>query len=168
MIKQTIELTTNTSDVRVSRKLSNELKHWQRTTLQKLQQEPGKPKYPIQWTSERQRRAFFATKGFGRGIPTRRTHRLSQSWDVVVNINQITRWEAFVAELTVFLAKFGIGAPPQPPLPSVWVSVDNPTDYEPFVTGIHQQGFHHDTGWYQSAKVLDTAFQQLEGIMETL
>ena len=31
------------------------------------------PTYPIQWDSERQRRAFFATDGFGRGIPTERT-----------------------------------------------------------------------------------------------
>ncbi len=35
---------------------------------------PGSPvRYPIQWDSERQRRAFFATDGFGSGIPYRRT-----------------------------------------------------------------------------------------------
>ena len=41
---------------------------------------PGPPKYPIQWTSERQRKAFFATRGFGRGIPTRRTGRINEGW----------------------------------------------------------------------------------------
>jgi len=35
---------------------------------------PGSPIiYPVNWDSEKQRRAFFATDGFGRGIPTKRT-----------------------------------------------------------------------------------------------
>lgn len=33
----------------------------------------GEPKYPIKWDSVRQRKAFFATGGFGGGIPYRRT-----------------------------------------------------------------------------------------------
>lgn len=33
---------------------------------------PGPVVYPIRWKSERQRRAFFATQGFGRGVPTKR------------------------------------------------------------------------------------------------
>lgn len=42
--------------------------------------------YPIQWTSERQRRAFFATDGFGRGIPTRRTDKINQwRYEVIGN-----------------------------------------------------------------------------------
>ena len=44
-------------------------------------QQPAPPvQYPIQWTSERQRRAFFATNGFGAGIPTRRTGALEDAW----------------------------------------------------------------------------------------
>lgn len=43
---------------------------------ERLSQE-GKPvRYPIDWDSERQRRAFFATNGFGKGIPYRRTHAM--------------------------------------------------------------------------------------------
>ncbi len=34
------------------------------------------------WTSEKQRRAFFATNGFGRGIPYKRTGKLNKSWEV--------------------------------------------------------------------------------------
>lgn len=42
--------------------------------IQKRMKESGdKPKYPIQWDSEKQRRAFFATDGFGGGIPHQRT-----------------------------------------------------------------------------------------------
>jgi hypothetical protein len=43
--------------------------------------EEGKPvTYSIQWDSERQRRAFFATNGFGRGIPYRRIDRYRLGW----------------------------------------------------------------------------------------
>jgi hypothetical protein len=43
--------------------------------------EEGKPiQYPVQWDSERQRRAFFATNGFGKGIPYQRTHQYRLSW----------------------------------------------------------------------------------------
>lgn len=41
----------------------------------------SRPRYPIQWDSERQKRAFFATDGFGRGIPTRRTGA-SLRWEI--------------------------------------------------------------------------------------
>lgn len=168
MIKQEIEFTPITSDIRVSRYLSAQLQHWRTQTLTHLQQEPGKPKYPIRWTTLRQKRAFFASDGFGRGIPTKRTHKLSQSWDVTVNIQQISLFENYRVALITFLTKFGIGTAPTPPPPSIWVSVSNPVDYERFVTGTDQQGFHHDTGWYQSPQVIDSAFQQLEGIIESL
>lgn len=44
---------------------------------------PGKPvRYPVQWDSERQRRAFFATDGFGRGIPTVRTGAYNAGYQI--------------------------------------------------------------------------------------
>lgn len=43
--------------------------------------EEGRPvTYPVRWDSERQRRAYFASNGFGRGIPYRRTHRYRFGW----------------------------------------------------------------------------------------
>lgn len=35
---------------------------------------------PYKWQSEKQRRAYFATDGFGGGIPYKRTDKLSQGW----------------------------------------------------------------------------------------
>lgn len=40
---------------------------------------------PYRWQSEKQRRAFFATKGFGRGVPSRRTGDLSRGWQASVD-----------------------------------------------------------------------------------
>ncbi len=42
--------------------------------------EGKKPTYPIRWDSEKQRRAFFATGGFGGGIPYNRTQAYIRSW----------------------------------------------------------------------------------------
>jgi len=57
-------------------------------SIRKEMKVPGaRPTYPIQWDSERQRKAFFATKGtFIRGydgpskIPTRRTGNYVRAW----------------------------------------------------------------------------------------
>jgi hypothetical protein len=40
---------------------------------------------PYQWQSEKQRRAFFATKGFGKGVPSQRTGELSRGWQASVD-----------------------------------------------------------------------------------
>lgn len=52
--------------------------------LNRLTVEP--PKWPAgkkrDWQSERQRRAYWATNGFGGGIPTQRTGKLLASYDV--------------------------------------------------------------------------------------
>ena len=37
-------------------------------------------RYPVQWDSEKQRRAYFASNGFGKGIPYQRTGRTRLSW----------------------------------------------------------------------------------------
>lgn len=39
-----------------------------------------RPTYPIDWDSEKQRRAYFATDGFGGGIPHARTNAMPQGW----------------------------------------------------------------------------------------
>lgn len=45
---------------------------------------PGAPvTYPVRWDSEKQRRAFFATDGFGRGIPTVRTGAYNAGYMIV-------------------------------------------------------------------------------------
>jgi len=47
-------------------------------------QKPGlSPTYPIDWASARQRAAFYASDGFGRGIPTRRTDEAVNAWNAI-------------------------------------------------------------------------------------
>jgi hypothetical protein len=53
--------------------------------LAELRIVPPPPNYPIKWKTARQRRAFFASNGFGRGIPTQRTGALLDAYDVVLS-----------------------------------------------------------------------------------
>jgi len=53
------------------------------TNIKVRMSEPGKPiTYPVQWDSEKQRRAFFATNGFGKGIPYTRNGGYERSYAV--------------------------------------------------------------------------------------
>ena len=46
-------------------------------------QQPGSPiKYPVQWDSEKQRRAYFASNGFGAGIPYARIGAYNAGWEI--------------------------------------------------------------------------------------
>ena len=51
--------------------------------IRQRMRKPGQsPRYPIKWDSEKQRRAFFASDGFGRGIPTSRTGAYPAGWNI--------------------------------------------------------------------------------------
>lgn len=60
-------------------------------TLQRVQKRmrtPGKkPTYPIPWVSKKQMRAFFASDGFGRGIPTKRSNEYVRGWQIAKTEN---------------------------------------------------------------------------------
>ncbi|PJF38481.1 MAG: hypothetical protein CUN54_10770, partial [Phototrophicales bacterium] len=83
--------------------------------------------YPIEWTSERQRRAYFATDGFGAGIPYKRTGETDAGWEMEIKI---------------------IGR-------AVKVIIENNSPAAPWVYGSlakrgfkrFQQRFHEITGW---------------------
>ena len=48
------------------------------------------PTYPIHWDSDKQRKAFFASKGFGQGIPTSRTKAYESGWTLDAITNGVT------------------------------------------------------------------------------
>lgn len=51
--------------------------------VRKRMSEPGAPVTgPIEWDSDKQRKAFFASDGFGGGIPHNRTGAYERSWTV--------------------------------------------------------------------------------------
>lgn len=50
--------------------------------IAKRMRTPGSPSVsPVAWDSEKQRRKFFATDGFGGGIPTVRTDAIPDAWE---------------------------------------------------------------------------------------
>lgn len=90
---------------------------------------------PYIWQSEKQRRAFFATKGFGRGIPTKRTDELKNGWTVTT---QDSNW--------------------------TMVKIENKSGYAGFVQGEYQQKGHAADKWRKIEQVvsdnLKGAFQK--------
>lgn len=104
---------------------------------------PGPVKRPIQWTSEKQRKAFFATDGFGHGIPYRRRSP---------NGGITSRWLTLV-----YVDSGGLTA-----------TVKNDTPAAPFVYGKWKQIFHTNTGWPDARPILDriaeeTRIEVIEG-----
>jgi hypothetical protein len=102
--------------------------------LRLLANAPRPVKYPIQWKTERQRRAFFASDGFGKGIPYQRTGTVAQGW----------RIEADRVDNATVLA------------------ISNPVSYAKFVYGTTedpkaQQPFHVATGWSNANTLVDAA-----------
>ncbi len=93
--------------------------------LQRVQTDPGPVKRPIRWASDRQRRWWFASKGGGKGIPYKRTGKLSAGWHWVNN--------------------FADGA--------FETRLENPSPITDYVMGIKQQPFHADTGWVRADEV---------------
>lgn len=73
---------------------------------------------PYQWQSEKQRRAYFATDGFGGGIPYQRTDEMVNAWDWIANNTDWTR-----------------------------VIVYNPVETVTYVIGDDQQKGHKADGW---------------------
>ena len=104
--------------------------------LNELGVEPPAPDYPLRWASEKQRRAFFATDGFGRGIGAPRTHELAQGWRVDVKASNFY-------ELDIY----------------------NRKDYARFVEGDDQQPFHIDTGWVYAPQIISDAIPAYEDVI---
>jgi len=102
------------------------IKRIRQQILDELRQYPGPVKYPFRWKSERQRRAFFATNGFGHGIPYVRTNALKDGWTTRIRDTK---------DGAVF-------------------EVANNTDYAEFVVGDFAQPGHINTGWPNAAKTI--------------
>ena len=102
------------------------IKRIRQRILDDLREYPGPVKYPFRWKSERQRRAYFATDGFGWGIPYVRTNALKDGWTTHI---RDTRYGA------VF-------------------EVVNNANYAEFVVGDWQQPGHIQTGWSSAAVIV--------------
>lgn len=88
----------------------------------------------LRWKSRKQQQAFFASNGFGGGIPTERTDAYINDFEVVV-------------ETTDFAGS---------------VSVINNNPAAGYIGGDDQQPFHEDTGWPNITKTLEAEEPNVE------
>jgi len=101
--------------------------------LARLQTIPGPPNHPIQFTTPRQRKAFFATNGFGRGIPTQRKGKIVGGWK--------GSFEATDSGGVLVLSNWN--------------------EAVQFLQGVYMQGFHRDTGWVPIDDVEEEAHNEM-------
>jgi hypothetical protein len=80
---------------------------------------------PYRWTSEKQRRAYFATDGFGGGIPYQRTGNLAEAWTME---EANSDWNT--------------------------VKLTNNSEYGQYVQGDEQQVGHKADGWRLIATII--------------
>lgn len=104
--------------------------------LTRLHTIPGKPVYPLRWRSRRQQQAYFASNGFGGGIPHQRRGTIA---------------EAFGAE---FIPTESGGI----------VALTNPYEEARFIHGPDTQPFHLDTGWVQIDDITEDFFREAEDV----
>lgn len=108
------------------------LKKYMRSFMQTtsgMKKYPGGVIYPIDWESEKQRKFFFATDGFGGGIPTSRTGELFRHFDVETSRRDL-------------LAK-----------------IENTADIAKYIIGDRQQKFHKATGYRKMDSYDDEALK---------
>lgn len=120
----------------------------QQKTLRILQMPAPAVKRPLIWASRRQQNAFFKSKGFGKGIPTKRTGALQAGWHGILEddfteglftlYNDATTRDYFTGAI-IF--------------------------YEQYVTGINMQPFHKNTGYVPSQNILANAMIEAEEIV---
>jgi len=106
----------------------------------------GAVKRPIEWTSEKQRKAFFATDGFGAGIPYKRTGKLQAGWGLlaVQNLDGSTLILQNMAEAAKYV--YGFFGQRRP-----------------------QQQFHRNTGWQTVKKTQDkTVRKMIDALIDNL
>jgi hypothetical protein len=92
--------------------------------IEQLSAEPPKPTYPFKWKSIKQRKAFFATNGFGGGIPYKRTHKLANSWHTSFKLvsNREAEWQVSNDDPA---AQFVQGRYAQPGHIDRWIQIDS-------------------------------------------
>jgi len=110
----------------------------------RLAEAPARPAYPIQWTSERQRRYVMALLRANDNLPYRRTRALERGWQSVV------RPETFGASITTFSAV--------PYAKFVQGGLNVPVGSSAFPP---QQRFHQISGWRPAQPVISAAMRTI-------
>jgi hypothetical protein len=90
----------------------------------------GKPKYPLRWKSDKQRKYVMAMLRKENNLPYRRTGRLETAWAGSSTVKQVT-----IANTARDKRKGQFIAP--------------------FVIGAFQQPFHADTGWQKRSAAIE-------------
>jgi len=116
-------------------------------TLTQAAAAPSGVARPIEWTSEKQRKAYFATNGFGGGIPYRRTGLVNAGW----NLLAVERSGGLVEVILLNT---------DPKAEFVYGTFNNNDRY--------QQRFHRNSGWSRSRTIRAQVFAAVNRSVEAM
>jgi hypothetical protein len=122
-IHQAVDFIPQAIDAYARRELRPFASQWVDRTLRR---EPGPPRYPLQWESERQRRFVMAKLRRENNLPYQRTHAYVAGWHVIGD---------YTGGLTSITVEH------------LWAAAQ-------YVGGRRQQRFHRHTGWPNAADEL--------------
>lgn len=106
-----------------------------------LRRYPGAPRYPLVWTSERQRRYVLAKLRRENNLPYRRTGRLAAGYKVIVVYTPAT-------------------------ITMIEVRHDSPVPHV-YVKGLKQQKMHTYTGWDRDSETIEFYSELMADEVET-
>lgn len=136
-VLEVIAETAQKSPVLMQTALRRNIRRLASRILKPLQKEPPRFNGKRRWKSEKQRRAYFATDGFGMGIPYRRTHQLARGWRVEFDGKD---------------AYNGV------------INIVNDSDVARFVQGDDAQPMHLDSGWPQLAPAVAEGRVEIQNV----
>lgn len=116
--------------------------------IDELQYQPSKPKYPLRWASEKQRRFVMAKLTKENNLPYRRTGKLAEQWRMYL-LAQAEGSFSVVIENASPVSKFVYGS----------LAQDRGAALR------FQQPFHQDTGWFPATDTVKYWFDALDDMI---
>jgi hypothetical protein len=115
-----------TAPRRMNKAYKRRVKTIRQNVLDELRETPGKPRYPLRWKSDKQRKFVMAKLRREKNLPYQRTGMLEAGWTTEI-LDQ--------KDGAIF-------------------QVQNRLPFARFVQGDDAQPFHLDTGWPQAADIV--------------
>jgi len=121
-IKDAVKQSPRAIDALMNGSIRNDTKQ---RLLKALSVTPGPVVLPVEWETDKQRKAFFASNGFGRGFGAKRTGEISNAWELEGESKNGT------GDFIIF----------------------NPKKAAQYLYGPRQQRFHIQTGWIGESQI---------------
>lgn len=125
-VLEAINDASKTAAKRMNKAYKRRIKTIRQNVLDELRETPGKPRYPLRWKSDKQRKFVMAKLRREKNLPYKRTGALEAGWTTEIRDQK---------NGAIF-------------------QVQNRLPFAKFVQGDDAQPYHIDTGWNSAAEIV--------------